>query len=182
MKKIPVAYQVESGKIETKELFWPQICPCCGELTHANFYNLDCRVDLTRVVPEQPVYKSSQRYYTLLWRVPYCYDCIKHARNSEIIKSSVLLSGFFFFILCVVLLAQINQFIWFPLPIILLLLSDILIFKIILPFLLKPQMKTSCSDHDYAVHTSCRKEHVILSFDDDNYARAFARLNDVTLE
>src|SRR5665648_531625 len=177
MKKITIAYQYDTGKIQTKELYWPQICPCCGELTLGNFYNLNCRVDLTRVVPDQPVYKSSERFYTLQWRVPYCYDCSKHARNSEIIKSAVIISGFFFFVLSVLLLAQIGQFIWFPLPIILLLLFDILLFKFILPFLLKRQMKTSCSNHDYAVHASCKKEHAILSFDDDNYTRAFARLN-----
>ena len=182
MKKIPIAYQFENGKIQTSELYWPQICPCCGELTHANFYNLDCRVDLARVEPGQTIYKSSERFYALQWRVPYCYDCSKHARNSEIIKSAVILSGFFFFILSVLLLAQIGRIIWFPLPLIILLLFDILLFKIILPLLLKPQMKTNCRTHDYALHASCRKDQVVLSFNDDNYARAFARLNDIPLE
>jgi hypothetical protein len=182
MKKIPMAYQYETGKIQTREMYWPQICPCCGELTHANFYNLYCRVDLARIVPGQAIYNSSDRYYSLQWRVPYCYDCSKHAENSEIMKSAIILSGFFFFILSVLVLTQIGHFIWFPLPIFFLLFLDIFLFKIVLPFLLKPQMKTSCCTHDFAVHANCRKDNVVLSFDDDNYARAFARLNSLPLD
>ena len=33
MKKIPIAYQYENGKIQTQTLQWLQTCPCCGELT-----------------------------------------------------------------------------------------------------------------------------------------------------
>lgn len=182
MKKISIPYQFENGKIQTQPLQWLQTCPCCGELAQDNFFNLDCRVDLSRLFPGQPIYKNSERFYSLIWRIPYCSHCYKHARISEIIKSAVILAGFFIFILSILYLAQTGQFIWYPLPIVILMVSGLIFFKIIIPFILKSRVKETCSSRDFAVHAGCKKEQVILRFDNDNYAGVFAGLNNLEMK
>ena len=183
MKKIQIPYQYKAGNIQIEQLHWPQLCPCCSDVTNENMYHLGSRIDLSKHSAEPiPGYVKSNRYHLVDWQVPYCSACISHAKKTEFLKLFITLTDIIIFILAVLYFAQSNHLLWLPLLVLALFLTDNALDKVIMPKLLKPMLKNTCVTHDYAIHAVTRKNHILLRIDDENYAHSFAELNDLKLE